>query len=119
MKRDDYGKREKRLQRRTWDDTELSAGEDWLRKLEVELKKSDLFVLLLTPHALSSSWVLHELGAAWANNKRILVILTERGLVEKIPVDLKSAAYLVADQLDEPNRLREVIDEYVKEPAAS
>src|SRR5215203_4734594 len=71
-----------------WSDDKLTAADDWSDVLRSRIRQSDYFVFLLTPKTLESSWVMQELGAAWALDKRIIPVVTDRGLLDKLPVDL-------------------------------
>jgi len=47
-----------------WDDTQLFPGENWARQVSDALEKSDAMVVLITPNALHSSQITHEIGYA-------------------------------------------------------
>jgi len=70
---------------------DLSAGEKWEAKLRNELASTDVVVALLTPTSVDSSWVLHEIGAAWALQKRIIPVVSGRDVLKRIPLPLDSA----------------------------
>jgi nucleoside 2-deoxyribosyltransferase len=70
---------------------DLSAGERWETKLRNELAAADVVVAILTPHSVDSSWVLHEIGAAWALEKPIIPLVTRRDVLNKMPVPLSRA----------------------------
>jgi predicted nucleotide-binding protein len=91
-----------------WSDDQLKAGENWQDVLRSWLRDSQYFVLLLTPKTLQStesSWVMQELGAAWALGKTIIPVVTDRRLLDRLPVDLTEAQSVNADDMD---RLEEV-----------
>ncbi len=67
---------------------QLSAGGDWVSQLKSELSSCDIFIVLLTPNSVESSWVLQEIGAAWGLKKPIFVVYTDKRLVTRIPVSL-------------------------------
>ena len=96
----------------------LSAGGDWEKMLRVELSACDIFVLLLTPHALASSWVLHELGAAWGLGKSIIAVYTNRGLAGKVPVALKPEQFVDFKQLENPEFVQHLLKECEQETVA-
>ncbi|HEY0545232.1 MAG TPA: toll/interleukin-1 receptor domain-containing protein [Pyrinomonadaceae bacterium] len=66
----------------------LSAGENWLPKLKAELSSCDIFIVLVTPNSVESSWVLQELGAAWGLRKQIFAVYTDPRLISRLPVSL-------------------------------
>lgn len=67
----------------------LSAGENWMPKLQQALSECDLFVVLLSPNSLDSNWVLSEIGAAWGLNKPIIPVVTQPELQDKLPLVLR------------------------------
>jgi nucleoside 2-deoxyribosyltransferase len=70
---------------------ELSAGGNWASKLRHELAAADVVVALLTPGSVDSSWVLHEIGAAWALQKPIIPVITRRDVLNKMPLSLQGS----------------------------
>ncbi|MBI5385568.1 MAG: toll/interleukin-1 receptor domain-containing protein [Verrucomicrobia bacterium] len=68
---------------------DLSGGQNWQAKLKDALVKSDLFVLMVSPDSLTSPWVVQELGAAWALEKPILVVVAGTTLPMRLPVELE------------------------------
>jgi hypothetical protein len=47
------------------------AGADWNNQVKEEIYKSDELLLILSPDAMKSNWVLIEVGAAWILGKPI------------------------------------------------
>ncbi len=72
---------------------DLSAGSDWQTKLRDALINSNLFVMVVSPDALASPWLLQELGAAWALEKPILVVVAGTTLPMKLPVELEQKQF--------------------------
>src|SRR6266704_5791171 len=70
-----------RLDARVFSADDLSAGGNWEAKLRNELAEADVVVALLPPEAIHSSWVLQEIGAAWAMEKLIIPIITRRDVL--------------------------------------
>ena len=70
---------------------DLSAGEKWESKLRRELAASDVVVAILSPASVDSSWVLLEIGAAWALEKPIIPVITRRDVLNAIPVSLEGS----------------------------
>lgn len=68
---------------------DLNAGEEWEAKLRNELSTADVVVALLTPSSVGSSWVLHEIGAAWALRKPIIPLVTRRDVLNSMPISLE------------------------------
>jgi TIR domain. len=96
----------RRMQVNVWSDDQLTAGENWSEVLRARLRDSDYFLLLLTPRTLESSWVLQELGAAWALGKRIVTLSTDPRLVDKLPVEVSGLQTLGVEEMD---RLEDVL----------
>jgi hypothetical protein len=84
-----------------WTASQLGTGEIWSEVHRSRLRESDCFLLLLTPNARESWWVLQELGAAWVLGKRIIAIVTDRRLLNKLPVDLAGVEALTTGELDQ------------------
>jgi hypothetical protein len=83
-------------------DRNLSAGQDWRMALRHALEETDVFIVIGSPAAASSNSVLHELGAAWALDKPI-VIVTPEGEVEWAP-PIEASAYrrVAVTELEKP-----------------
>ena len=84
-----------------WSADQLRTGENWSDVLRSRLRESDYFLLLLTPNTRESSWVLQELGAAWVLGKRIIPVVTDRRLLNTLPVDLSNVQALTTSELDQ------------------
>ena len=67
---------------------EVSAGVNWRDELRTTLVNSDLFVLVVSPNSLHSSWLLQELGAAWTLDKPILAVVAGTTQPVSLPVEL-------------------------------
>ena len=89
-----------------WSEDQLRAGENWSEVLRAQLRDSEYFLLLLTPKTLESSWVQQELGAAWALGKRMIAVVTDRRLLDKLPVDLAGVQTLTVNEMD---KLQDII----------
>jgi predicted nucleotide-binding protein len=83
-----------------WSDDQLTAGDNWSEVLRSRIRESQFFVLLLSPKTLESSWVHQELGAAWALGKQIVAVVTDRHLVDKLPVDIKGVQTLNVSEME-------------------
>ena len=97
----------------------LSAGEDWQSKLKNELTQCDIFVVLLSPNAVTSSWVLQELGAAWGLQKPILPVVTHPGVFAQIPVALSQTEFVDIKDLENPEVLHQILERYEEQVATS
>jgi hypothetical protein len=96
----------------------LSAGEAWADRLQSELSNADLFFVVLSPRSLESEWVLTELGAAWANGIRIIPVVTHPDLLDRMPVSLRDAVALNVQDLDDPETVARVVQQFEKTVAS-
>jgi nucleoside 2-deoxyribosyltransferase len=100
------------LEVRIFTHEELSAGENWQEKLKAEIKSADLVIALATPKTLDSSWVLQELGAAWALKKPIIAIGSSRSdLINRLPLKLSGLVQAEWSDLEDPAVGRRLIEE--------
>ena len=98
---------------------ELSGGEKWETRLRNELAEADVVVALLTPASVSSSWVLHEIGAAWGLRKPIIPVITTRDVLRGLPVALEHATALRLDDLTTPEGSEDFLRAFESTLAAS
>jgi TIR domain len=110
-----------RLNARVFTHDQLNAGEDWESKLRTELAEAEAVVALLTPHAVNSKWVLHEIGAAWGFDKAVIPVVTRRDVLNNLPVSLDISRVLeIKDKdLDNPEDQNIFILEFEDALAAS
>jgi hypothetical protein len=59
-------------------DRDITKGDDWGEQLQVSLKESDGVVVILSDASLDSSFVMMELGAAKALDKRVVAIRRQK-----------------------------------------
>jgi TIR domain len=83
---------------------DLSAGEDWESHLRRELAASDYVVALLAPQAVRSTFVLQDLGAAWALGKPIISLITRRDVLNSIPLSVNESQMIELTDVDDPGR---------------
>jgi hypothetical protein len=57
------------------DNNDLSKGDDFKQVIRVEVGRSDELVALFTPWSIKRNWVRVEIGAAWVNQKRVVIVL--------------------------------------------
>jgi len=81
---------------------DLSAGEKWQSRLRSELSSADVVIAILTPASVNSSWVLHEIGAAWALEKQIIPVVTRRDVLNKMPISLDALQVIDLTDVDTP-----------------
>ncbi len=90
----------------------LSAGENWIPKLRRALLESDLFIVLLSPNAVESKWVLYELGAAWGLNKPIIPVVTQLEMSGKVPLVLRDVPLLSIEDLENSSAVNQILERY-------
>ena len=98
---------------------DLSAGEKWEPKLRNELSSTDVVVALLTPNSVGSSWVLHEIGAAWALGKPIIPVVTRRDVLNNMPVSLEGSPYHRVGRRRNSGKCRQVCGRIRRKPRSS
>lgn len=55
------------------DDRDIDGGDDIPDRIRSEIKRSNEFVVLLTPDSINRPWVLVEVGAAWGWSKSMRI----------------------------------------------
>lgn len=75
-----------------WDDQKILPGENWAERVAEALRESEAMVVLLTPDALQSNWVRHDIEYALSEKryrKRLIPVLvssvSEECAQEQIP----------------------------------
>ena len=71
---------------RPWfDASQIRPGERWKEKIQDALRESRTLVVVLTPNNIDDPSIFFEVGAAVADNKRIIPVLTEDLDFAKVP----------------------------------
>ena len=79
----------------TWfDAADIPPGEHWQEYVEKALRESSTLVVIVSPGSVSSPWRLFELGAAVADGKRIVPVLTQDIDLHDIPSPLTRLQFL-------------------------
>jgi hypothetical protein len=81
---------------------DLNAGGKWQDKLRDALSRADVVVAILTPASVHSSWVLHEIGAAWALGKPIIPVVSRRDVLNHIPISLENIQAIHLQEVESP-----------------
>ena len=72
-----------------WLDREsISPGENWQEAIETGLASASTLLYVLTPDSLKSAWMSAEIGAAFAQGKRVVPILAKEVRNDEVPVFL-------------------------------
>ncbi len=89
---------------------DILAGTDWDNQLKEEIHKSDELLLILSPEAMKSNWVLLEVGAAWILGKPITPAIMYIDL-NTLPEPIKK---FQAKQIIASSQRESVVDDIVK-----
>ena len=82
---------------RPWLDTaEVQTGERWEEELENELRSARVLVLVLTPESANSAWTNFTVGAAIADGKVIIPVLSEDMDPDDMPTFLRTLQWIKA-----------------------
>ena len=79
-----------------FDASDLNPGERWQEKILEALRDSEPLVFVLSPNSIESPWTFFEIGAAVADRKRIIPIITEDFDLSKLPLLLRPYQFLQA-----------------------
>jgi hypothetical protein len=89
---------------------EIGDGEKTQSRLNKELDKCDIFVVILSPKSLESPWVIRKLGYAWGILRATIPVLTQPNL--KLPVSWAGMECFEIEELQNPGTLDRVLDVY-------
>ncbi len=111
-----------------WSENEILPGDNWAEKVAQALRDSNAMVVLLTPAALKSSWVLHETQYALSEeryNLRLIPVIIgdSKELEAKIPWIFKKLQLItVVDPWRDDSGLQQIVqalsqeaDDFTKE----
>ena len=77
-----------------FDVANIALGERWEDHIQRALRESTTLVVILSPNSIKSPWTFFELGAAVADKKRIIPVLTQEMDLDDIPVPLTRLQFL-------------------------
>lgn len=101
-------------------DADIAAGSDWGEHLRTAMDTSDAVVALITPAALSSAYVMSEVGAAIAAGKTVVpVVMTGRGLPAGLPAPLRRWQFVRAGKRDAAGVANEIKQRLMQLPASA
>jgi formylglycine-generating enzyme required for sulfatase activity len=81
-----------------FDRADLPAGEEFHNRIREEIERSDLFLILISPHAIDDgSYTLTELAIAEKAGTRLLPVMLRKPDVEQLPASIKAVTYLETD----------------------
>lgn len=98
-----------------FDVADLRPGERWQKHIKKALRESTALIVILSPNSVESPWTFFELGAAVADQKRIIPVLIEDMDVRNVPVLLTRFQFLKEPSPSEAGRrVAEVLAEMKK-----
>ena len=101
-------------------DDDIRSGADWGEHLRAAMDASDAVIFLATPAALSSAYVMSEVGAAVAAGKTIVpLVLSDHGLPHGLPAPLRRWQFLRAGKRDANEVAAEIRERLVQFPASA
>ncbi len=96
----------------TWNNAEITAGEEWESSLRKSLTEASAFIMLLSPNWSASPWPAFEYGAAQAFKKKVIPILLVNSEWTP-PLMFRSMKMLDATKVDK-NQIVSSIEEAIK-----
>ena len=81
------------------EETQLRAGSDIDESLRAEVRDSRVFIAVLSPNSLASTYVLFELGARWGADKKMLPVLMPNMSSEQLDIPLNRLYARKSDRL--------------------
>lgn len=75
-------------------DSKIRLGQDWVEQIDIELRRSEYFIVLLSPVAIKSDMVRREIAIAYKlrKDKKLAIFPIRIGLEGELPYDV--SAYL-------------------------
>jgi TIR domain-containing protein len=77
-----------------FDAHEILPGERWQAQIEKALRQSRVLILVLTPESVQRPWTFFELGAALADGKRIVPVLSDEVDPGDIPAVIRQFQFV-------------------------
>ncbi len=87
-------------------DAQLKPGEDINRTLRKHLKECRVLVPIISSDSLERNYVLFEIGGAWALECKIMPVVVQREMKEKMPEIIRGLFYT---EYDVPERVKALI----------
>jgi YVTN family beta-propeller protein len=90
-----------------WIDRAISGGEEWRQSIEGALKEAGEVIVVLSPNAVSSDWVMHEGSVAYGLGKTLYPVLMAP--VGKLPIWVEKFQYTDFVGVDYDTALEELV----------
>src|SRR5688572_18886912 len=69
-----------------WMDKRLKPAEQWEPQIDENLRKSSIFIVLISSQSIASDWVKHEGSMAFALNQKIVPVQIAAEFTGKLPI---------------------------------
>jgi hypothetical protein len=101
-------------------DADIAISSDWGEHLRAAMNASDAVIALFTPAAVSSAYVMSEVGAAIAAGKTVVpVVMTDRGLPAGLPAPLRRWHFIRAGKRNAADVADEIKQRLMQIPASA
>jgi hypothetical protein len=77
-----------------FDVSSLAPGERWQDRIQEALRDSKFLIVIVSEESMDSPWTFFELGAAVADRKRIIPVITSDIKIERLPSLLRPYQFL-------------------------
>jgi hypothetical protein len=107
-----------------WTDTEIRPGKKWADQIEKALRQSKVFLLLISPDFLTSSWTNFELGvalsrAAMTPDTHIIPLTIKHVNHKALPMSLRDLQVINAEDISSSQAAEKVVERLESLPAAT
>jgi hypothetical protein len=93
-----------------------SAGDRWRTELRRAIEMADVFIVIGSPAAAKSDFVLYELGGAWALGKPIVIVRPEGEVEWAPPIEPSAYRRVALTELEKPRFAEELLQELTRHP---
>jgi hypothetical protein len=100
-------------------DSMMTSGARLAERLRQELEACDVFMVIGSPRAAASDWVLHELGGAWALDKPMIVVTPEVGWTWQLPVPARAVKHVSLEDLEQPGFIERLLADLTRRASPS
>ena len=90
-----------------WMDPKLKPAEQWEPQIDENLRKSSIFLVLISSESIASDWVKHEGSMAFALNQRIIPVQVAPSYSGNLPIWVgKLQLHKLFEDIDYDDKLR-------------
>ena len=84
---------------------DIPTGQDWFTEIEDKLKTSDIYLVLLTPSSIKSTWVWFETGVAWSSGKQLVPVCAASLHKSEVPFPIAAKQLLNIESSDDMKQM--------------